>query len=263
VPVTNQELKDTRSLLTKKGRREKKQFVAEGVRLLEEAVRFRFWPTRVYYSNSLLSDRGRALLAQFGKRRVPTEQVPASRFAGLCDTKTPQGLLAVFDIPETRRGQPLGPPARTILVCDGVGDPGNLGTLMRSALAFGFREFRLFGNAAEPWAPRVVRASAGALFGLRIAPITEPVLRRMCEHDGYALLVADVNGRPSTKVLGRNWKDRKIVLAVGSEAQGVSSGLLAAASARVWLEHDTAVESLNAAVAASILMKNIYDLKAR
>ena len=80
--VTNQELKDTRSLLTKKGRREKKQFVAEGVRLLEEAVRFRFWPVRVYYSESFLSDRGRAVLEQFGRRRVPAQHIPANRFAG-------------------------------------------------------------------------------------------------------------------------------------------------------------------------------------
>jgi TrmH family RNA methyltransferase len=263
VPVTNQELKDTRSLLTKKGRRQKKQFVAEGVRLLEEAVRFRFWPARVYFSDSLVSDRGRALLAEFDRRQVPSAHVPAKRFDGLCDTRTPQGLLAVFNVPESDPGQPSPPPARTMLVCDGIGDPGNLGTLMRSALAFGFREFRLFGNTAEPWAPRVVRASAGALFGLRIAALTEVELRRLLEREGYALLAADVRGRASATVLRKDWKDRKIILAVGSEARGVSSELLAVASDRVWLEHEAAVESLNAAVAASILMKSIYDLKAR
>ena len=233
--------------------------MAEGVRLLEEAVRFRFWPQNVFFSRALLSERGERLLGRFSRRAVPPVEVSARDLASIADARTPQGIVAVFDTPETdliklyRRGN------RKLLLCENIADPGNLGTLLRSAAAFGFDLVVLSGSTAEPYAPKVVRGSAGAVFGLKVAKSDKQAVIAFLNRSGIKLVAADPEGRsrrlPARGALAKTG----LMLAVGSEATGLSEEILAQAAYRVRIEHCDGVESLNAAVAGSILMKEIYD----
>ncbi|MCK4632704.1 MAG: hypothetical protein KAT79_05500, partial [candidate division Zixibacteria bacterium] len=100
MPVTKNEINNTKSLLTRKGRRADNKFLAEGVRLLEEAVRFRARPEIVYWNESMLSPRGLKLVAEFGRMKVPVEALPARFINTISGTETPQGLVAVFPQPE-------------------------------------------------------------------------------------------------------------------------------------------------------------------
>ncbi|MCK4302388.1 MAG: RNA methyltransferase, partial [candidate division Zixibacteria bacterium] len=146
---------------------------------------------------------------------------------------------------------------------ENVSDPGNLGTLARSALAFGFDPMLLSGACADPFSPKVIRASAGAVFALGVALTNESEVFDFVKQKRFHLVAADVKGESSPAVLRRRLKGGKLLLAVGSEAGGLSEAILRQAEYRICLEHRRSVESLNVAVAASILMKQVFDSKLR
>ncbi len=258
--LTKAESKNLQALLEKKGRRAQGRFLAEGVRLLEEAVRFSFAPAIVYYSPALIGERGQRVIEQFRLQRVTCEELAARQIEQLTDTKTPQGIVGVFNIPAADLAQLYTRHNRTILVCDNVSDPGNLGTLLRSALAFDFRLVILLGSTAEPWNPKVVRASVGAVFGLSIAVADYDEWETLLTREKVALVASTVSDSGTLAEVVTPEHLRRFALAVGSEAEGLSPRLQTMAAARVRISHSPNVESLNAAVAGSILMKGIYDL---
>ena len=258
--LTKTELKDIQSLLTKKGRKLKKKFLAEGVRLLEEAARHRMRPEAIYYSEAALSERAQILIERFRKQAVSAEPIPLRQLESLADTESTQGIVAVFREPSTALAELYRPAYRRILLCEHISDPGNLGTLIRSALAFEFGLVILTGDSAEPYSPKVVRSSAGTIFGMPVA-VSEStdLLAFVAEHRMF-LLAADIAGQAAGVQLRQIRKDQSLLLAVGSESHGLSPETLASASARVRIEHAESVESLNVAVAGSILMKEVYEL---
>jgi RNA methyltransferase, TrmH family len=258
--VTSNELKHMKSLLTKKGRKEHGQFVAEGVRVLEEAYRHRGRPVAVYCAPSLLSSRGEGIVTVFSKRGVPVKELSAQRLQGMTDTTTSQGILAVFEIPQGSLSELYRPSIRRVLLCEDVGDPGNVGTLIRSAAAFDFGLVCLVGACAEPYSPKVVRASAGSVFAVSISTAEAVDVLAFARERSLKLIAADQTGESDPPALSSLVTSPAIVLAVGSEAEGLSEGMLDAADLVVRLEHETAVESLNAGVAGSILMKQVYDI---
>ncbi len=257
--LTKNELKDIQSLLAKKGRNLKKTFLAEGVRLLEEAVRYHVRPTCVCYAEAAISDRGRQLLQQFQKGGVRIESVHLKELESIAATETSQGILATFTIPQTGLTELYQPAFRRVVLCENISDPGNLGTLLRSAKAFRFDMMVLAGRSADPFSPKVVRASVGTLFGLPIALAgVDEILAFKIKH-GAQLLAADI---ASTTELTRAQvkRDKIAILAIGSEADGLSDDLLSHADTKLRIRHSDAVESLNAAVAGSILMHEMYNL---
>jgi TrmH family RNA methyltransferase len=171
---------------------------------------------------------------------------------------TSQGLLGVFDLPENSSTELLSSEYRTVLLCDRISDPGNLGTIIRCALAFGFDPLLLVGTCADPFAPKVVRASAGAIFGVKLIRATVTEVAQLATEGKYKLVAADVNGEPNAKA-PVSARSNKVILAVGSEADGLSESVLNNANYRWQLKHESSVESLNVAVAAAIMMKQFYD----
>jgi TrmH family RNA methyltransferase len=257
--VSKTELKKIKSLLTKKGRQVQRMFLAEGIRLLEESIRFRFWPHTVYYAPAMLSDRGLKLIKQFERQCIETKKLSAGEIESVSGTEAPQGIVGLFAVPEMNLNKLYQPRCRKLLLCENISDPGNLGTLVRSALAFGFDLALLCGSTAEPYAPKVVRASAGAVLGLRIAEVTLNQLDAFLSKEQITVIASDLHGDADISLLKKELKNKKIVLAVGSEATGLSKIILDRADRRIRIPHSRAVESLNAAVAGSILMKEIYN----
>jgi TrmH family RNA methyltransferase len=260
VPLSKTELKNLKSLLTKKGRKKSGMFLAEGVRLLEESVRWRFLPRTVYYAPFMLSTRAEKLIRQLRGRAVETVQLSARDLRSMSDTESPQGIVGLFARPDTKLAKLYQPKHRKLVLCEDISDPGNLGTLARSSLAFGFDLMLLCGSSAEPYSPKVVRASAGAVFGLQIAVVTLKEVYAFVAQEEVTVIAADLKTEYDAKLPKRTLPKRRIVLAVGSEATGLSKGILQRADIRVRIQHLRAVESLNAAVAGSIIMKEIYDL---
>jgi TrmH family RNA methyltransferase len=157
------------------------------------------------------------------------------------DTVHPQSPIAVIQVPKpsTLRGR------NTLILVD-VSDPGNVGSMIRSASAFGW-DVCISGDTADPWSPKVLRSAVGTHFDVHLSASTEPVLDgRECGLEIVATVVAG-GGHPDRG-------DRAIGLLIGSEAHGLPEEMTVAADRKVTLSISNGVESLNAGVAASILM---------
>lgn len=259
MPVTRTELKNVKALQSASGRREQRLFVAEGIRVLEEALRHHRTPEAVFYCENELSERGEKLLSLFRAGKVRTEPVSSRQITSVSEARTSQGMIAIFGLPDTSATELFESRHRRILLCEGISDPGNLGTLIRSARAFGFDLAALAGQSVDPYSPKVVRSTAGALFGEKICFANEGDVDRLLASPDVVLIAASHRGETDLYRLKSAAISDRLVLAIGSESEGLSDSIMQKADL-VWrIKHGDAVESLNAAVAGSIIMKQLFD----
>ena len=245
-----------RALGRRKGREEHGLAVAEGPRLLEELLASPARVRHVLWTREGAGDpRSAALLARCREVGIEDEEVEPAELAEVADTVSPQGLLAVVEIP--RRGwEDL--PAGDLLVLDGVQDPGNLGTLLRTAEAMGVAGAVTLEGTVDPWNPKVVRASAGSVFRLPVVAASREGVADRLRADGWRVWAADAGGEPLPRGQAPPAVAGRLALVLGNEGAGVSPELLAAADRRVSVRLAGDVESLNVAVAAAILMDRIF-----
>lgn len=242
--TTNERVKFVRALSQRKTRQEKGRFVAEGVRLVEEAYRAQARPDFIFYTADL-SDRGRDLVERWrGSGGVCLEVSPGVMKA-CADTENPQGLLAV--LPLVDRWLPNHPTLSVI--ADEIRDPGNLGTLLRTAAAAGADEVLLAPGTVDAYNPRAVRAAVGAHFRLPIAAMTWPAIAAHLA--GVRVWLADARGEHLyTQV---DWTQPSALI-VGGEAEGASPEAQKMAGGRVSIPMQHGLESLNAAVASAVIL---------
>ena len=222
-------------------RRETGEFLGDGVKLLEEAARWGAPLTAVVYTP------GTALPAlPAGVRLV---EVPADVMRSVSPMEAPQGALFLARMP--RQELPESLPGRRYLALEGVQDPGNVGTILRTADAFGADGLLLLPGCADLYNPKTVRSSMGALFRLPAWSCTLPQLEALAERAALPLLGAAL--RADTVDVRRADLRRGIVL-VGSEGRGLSAGALAACDRTVRIPMSERCESLNAAAAAAVLL---------
>jgi TrmH family RNA methyltransferase len=240
----NPKVKLVRALLGHaKERREAGAFVVEGVRLIEEAVS-RDWRFRFALYDSSLNTRGSSLVEHLLSRGVDVEEVSERLMRSLSDTETPQGILAVFALTQL----PVDDFPGFILILDKIRDPGNLGTLLRTAAAAGVQAVLLPPETTDPFSPKVVRAGMGAHFRLLIRPMRWEKIRR--EIEGLPVYLADMDGTSCWEADLRE----PLVLIVGSEAEGASDEAREVATQTISVPMSGEMESLNAGVAGSVLM---------
>ncbi len=186
-------------------------------------------------------------------RKYPVRQVSESQFRYISSTRTPQGIAAVVKMPadiySSRLPTDMG---NKILLLEDVQDPGNVGTLIRTAAAFAFSGVILTDKCADPLSPKVVQATAGATLSLWLRVIAQYLeLLSSLRGKGYKIIAAELNGRDGIDVMHQD----KLILALGNEAAGLSPDLLKLGDyhVRIPIAREKA-ESLNAAVCGGILM---------
>lgn len=239
-----------RSLAEKRREREERGLaVLEGLRLAEEAAAARLAVPFFLYTAEFAADaRGKAVveaLAAGGARPLLATPVALARAAS---TETPQGIVAAFRIPQASlENLPTG----LVLCCDGLQDPGNLGTLARTAAALGAVGLVCTDGTTDPWSPKAVRAAMGATFRLPVVQAAAgPALAHLAGR-GFQVVLAEATGDQLPWEV--NWR-QPTVLVVGSEAAGPSAAARAAATATVRIPMPGWAESLNAAVAGALLL---------
>jgi TrmH family RNA methyltransferase len=243
----NPKLKLVRSLMGRpKERREANAFVVEGVRLVEEAVNAGWKFQFALYSDGL-SERGQDLLKVLFAHRIDAEEVAGDLLQKLSDTETPQGILAVLEFAEL----PILDSPDFILIPDQIRDPGNLGTLFRTAAATGVQAVFIPPNTTDPFAPKVVRSGMGAHFRLPIHEMTWDQIREyVSAMHPVQVYLADMNG---TSCWESNLR-KPLALIIGNEAEGASRDARALVHEKICIPMPGNVESLNAGVAGSVLM---------
>jgi len=236
-----------------KERREAGAFLAEGVRLVEEALEAG-WPIRFVLFSDDLSERGVQLLKKMEARGVERERVKSGLLGSLSETESSQGIIAILD--DSRLPIPKSP--NFIFIPDSIRDPGNLGTLLRTADATGVQAVLLPPETTDAFAPKVVRAGMGAHFRLPIQPMSWEEIRRVSESAKLAVYLADMEGRSCWETDLR----RPLALIVGGEAEGASQEARKLAYEQISIPMPGGAESLNAAVAGSILMFEVIRQRA-
>ncbi len=208
----NAKIKLVRVLLGRaRERREAGAFVAEGVRLVEEAER-RDWRFEIVLYDETLSERGKLLVKRLKSKSVEVEQVSQSLMTSLSETATPQGILAVLKISSL----PISQSPDFVLIPDQIRDPGNLGTLLRTAAAAGVQAVLLPPETTDAFAPKVVRSGMGAHFSLAIHSLSwEDIHRYLMD---LQIFLADTGGQSCWETDFR----QPLALVVGGEAEGAS-----------------------------------------
>ena len=245
--VRNPLIMKLRALKEKRGRLEHGLFVVEGQKLMMEALDCGLEPRVV-----LISEPGDVDLAAFERAGAQIYPVSDSVIEAVCDTKTPQGCCAAFAMPQ----QPsLNMLPNRLVALDGVQDPGNVGAIWRTADAAGFEAMVLGKNCADPYAPKVQRSAMGSGFRVPVIHVEDLAeTLRECKAGGYDIIVSELSG---TSFYDHAPLSDKFLLVIGSEARGATEQVMNQATMRLKLPMRGGAESLNAAVAAGIMM---YEL---
>ena len=247
--LQNPQVKAAAELKQKKYRQQQGLFLAEGLRTVEEAVASKT-VVSIFYT-AIEDDRTRSVLEEAAAQQLKLYCVSDAVMKKIADTDTPQGIIAVCKMQNVTLDKLLSK-GEMLLVLDRVGDPGNLGTMLRTADAAGIGGVVLLKGCVDIYAPKTVRSSMGSLFHVPVVSgIGEDNFIAEAKDAGYELLVTSLEGADN---LFKADLGGRIAFVMGNEAGGVSANLLERADKRVFIPMAGRAESLNVAMAAGVVM---------
>lgn len=243
----NPKIQQVRALLSKTHERDDAQlFVAEGVRLVEEAITSGWLPIFILYSTDL-SSRGKQLVEQCIDLNIEALEVLPDLLTRLSDTGQSQGVLAVLGMKNLHPAEKLD----FVVVMDAIRDPGNMGTMLRTAAAAGIQAVWIAPNCVDIYSPKVVRSAMGAHFKLPLIAMDWAGILQHSQHHGLTLYLSDSSGGMSCWEIDLN---KPVALIICNEAEGASAEALSAAYQKIHIPMPGQFESLNASAAAAILL---------
>lgn len=243
----NQLVKELSQLRDRRGRQEARSFLVEGIRIVQEAFRSGAPILRL-----LADDEGMPVLSVLLQTYPGPEPIWVSPqiLEKLSDTKTPQGIIAVVGLPHAEI--PLMTGFRRILALERVQDPGNVGTIIRTADACGFDAVVLSADSADPWQPKVLRSTMGSIWHIPVT-VVDDLLSTVDAARGAGFSAFAAHPRDAGACWDMPMADN-VMLIIGNEAGGISLEMLGHTDRTVMIPMEGMAESLNAAAAASMLM---------
>ena len=229
----------------RKVRRQEKLYLCDGVKMLEEAL---CWNAPIE-TVILSEDLANTPLSYTGR----TVAIPGALMRSISPMEAPQGALFLVRMPELSPPEVL--PGSHYLILDGLQDPGNVGTILRTADAFGCDGLLLTNHCADPFNPKAVRSTMGAIFRTPIWEVSADALPGLLARSGLTLAATAL--RDDTVSLPDAELDRTAVI-IGSEGSGVSPALLAQCASTIRIPMESTCESLNAAAAAAVVLWELY-----
>lgn len=238
-------LKWYKDLANREGRLEAGAFLVEGARAISQVTGSHPGEVREILFTGELPPQ---------YQKFPSRRVTSTQLRSICPSRTPQGTAAVVRIPGDIYSDSL--PEKTggrVLLLEDIQDPGNIGTLIRTAVAFGFSGVILTDKCADPFSPKCVQSTAGSMLSLWIRRMPGYLeLMNTLKQDNYKLVAADLSGKADTSFLQGQ---KKLLLALGNEASGLSPAVLRAADCRIKIPiYRDKAESLNVAACGAICM---------
>lgn len=260
----NEQVKHVVSLHNNKGRQEYGEFLVEGKRFVQEALLRNAELIRIYYCSAKLDEDQEQtgskskysifrLVEQAIHKNIPVEEVSEVVIRKMSAAKEPQGIIAIARTFEHDWRDIVCREKDLILILDRIQDPGNMGTILRTALAAGVKNIILTHGTVDVFNPKVLRSSMGSVFSLKIlADKTPAEITNYCKTNNYLLTVSAIEGTSiyEEKINAKN----PLALIMGNEAFGISKLFLKEADRKICIPMFNNVESLNVAIAAGIFL---------
>jgi TrmH family RNA methyltransferase len=246
--MENKDVKYAASLLQKKYRDREKRFLVEGLKSIEAADRqlietvFIDSTKQDYYQDIIDSLELNCCLADPKIMRK------------MCDTDSPQGIAAIVNKPNASL-ETLFKAQGLLILLDRVTDPGNMGTIIRSAWALNAGGILVSAGCVDVFSPKVVRATMGGIFNVPIVGNIDPEQLRFCQEQGYKMICTDIQATRSFYDV--NYTDKEI-LVIGNEASGVSEEVRSMCEEFIKIPVNPTADSLNAAVACAIILQEAF-----
>lgn len=255
----NKLLKHGKKLNIRKYRQEDNEFLIEGLRFVEEAVAANADIKYCIFSENLKGDRASLLLDKMRSKKIDTYMVEDKLINEICDTKTPQGIAAVVKRHKINEDSIISD-SNFLLIVDRLQDPGNLGTIIRTAHAAGIGGIIISSGTVDPYSPKVLRSTMGSIFNV---PIIEAFDLSEIIHkirgSGFTIYASS----PSKSV--PYWDEAyasKVAIIIGNEANGIDQEVIAQSDRQIKIPMPGGSESLNASVACGILAFEVLRQRA-
>ncbi|MDP8300001.1 MAG: RNA methyltransferase [Candidatus Tantalella remota] len=250
--ISKQELRTIRLLLRDKSTRDKEGvFIAEGIKIVKDILSKDHAIRKVLISSKVLTSPAAKKVTELAENcKVDISRVPAAEFEKLSSLRNSQGILAVVEKPATEEKIA----GDRLVLCDGVQDPGNLGALIRSAVAFGVDAILLTGETADMFNPKVVRASSGTMLEIPVFKVFSGDIDGLKGH-GYKVLGGSIDPEGGSEDISKV-KDvgGPLIVCFGSEGKGLSKEILEKVDVFYNIPIDQKIESLNVTAAAAITL---------
>jgi TrmH family RNA methyltransferase len=258
--LSKEKLKQISKLNAEKERNLENRFLIEGLHLCQEALLSDWEVELVLFSSEFVkSSEGEKLVEEYSRREIALFRIKKKEIEKLADTETPQGIMAVVKKKKFTLNKDFLKKASLLLSLENIRDPGNLGTMIRTADAAGTDGILLSKGCVELYNPKVIRSTMGSIFHLAVIEgLNLEEIIPLMKSSGFKIFVSDVHGgKDYTNV---NYPDKSCPI-IGSEASGISEQILNLADERVRIPIFGKAESLNASVAAGILLYEIVRNK--
>lgn len=239
-------IKDTIKLKQKKYRQQTGTFLIEGERMLREVLKTPQLLVRVFLDENYQVGQE---LRQLSELHVESYQVTGAIMKAIADTEHPQGVVAVARIPQYQPDSLLKK-SSLLLLLDRISDPGNLGTIIRTAWAMDIDGILLTAGCADPFSPKVVRSTMGGILHVPLFHADQNIVQELLS-SGYRVIAATPN--TNTSIYEADWQGA-VICAIGSEAHGLDEVWLSQSAQQVVIPINPTVDSLNAAVSCAIIM---------
>ncbi len=245
-------IKNIKSLYNRKGRWSNQLFIIEGIKIIEEAICNDIDIEYILFTDKLLYTEDGEVFLQSIKDRYKVAHINESLFNEISDTENPQGIIAVakFNIPIL--SEVLKKDKLSLIFLDGVQDPGNMGTIIRSCDAFNLDGIILGKGSVDPYNPKVVRATMGSIFRVPLY-LSEDPLSTLSTLSDYGLNILSTSLDGSEPIYNIDYNE-SFVLVIGNESRGVEESILKQSDKLIKIPMPGSAESLNVGVAASIIM---------
>ncbi len=250
-PITNNLKKFVSSLKSKKERDSQMLFIVEGEKMCEELLKSKY-KTEMIVLRSNFSQTTGDIAVEFDRMNVPVYVARKQQFDQLCDTVTPQDILAIADMSVEE-----GIEIENFIALDGIADPGNMGTIIRTSDWFGFRNIILGGDCVDKYNSKVVRASMGSLFRMNIFQVGNLSEYLNENYKTFEIFGASLKGKKQL----HNLKPKgKFGVVFGNEVHGISNEVKRVLTSEFIIPGYGTAESLNVAVSAGVVMNHLAHL---
>jgi len=249
--LSNNDVKYYASLKLKKHRESENKFLIEGVHLVEECLSSPYTVECIISSDKTGRDTYRDLIEHSNEKKIPFYSLKNVQFSKLTETKNSQGIMAVVQKKPAEEVSGLSK-SRLVIALDKINDPGNLGTIVRTAYWFGADSVITGVNSVDIYNSKVLRSSQGAVFHISVRENVD--LRKTLpelNEKGFSIYLIDVNGNQNVSGISAN---SKTVFVFGNESEGISDEIVNMGYSRLKIEGYTNCESLNVAVSCGIVL---------